>query len=205
MSITLRKYKEVFTDSNGLIQQIKKTNATKYNDLFGDNYDDVLLDEFILFSNGNYLLNIPTNELYENNTDDFFTKISNIILLKYFDIWKMYLNNIANGVIDKAKNEVETTERTKTNSYVMNNSNTNDNKIFAYDSDTASNSTLNDNITTTDNNGNEHETTTYNKSGYDFGLSLFDLLEKYKNFQIENSFIELVKHDIINELCITIY
>ena len=192
-------YRELFKNTN-VINSLKVADSAKYSDIFGTDYDDVTLDGYIKFTMGDYECADETIETFKETV---MSEISNWLWLKYYNSWKIVLKNLAVSY-ENADNENETVEHTQ-NVHLSSVSNSTDtNKVFAYDSETASDNTLND--TTNDSNGTNEltEKTTRNKSGYNFGSSLFDLIKKYNDFQIENTFVDIVAKDIIMFLCYTI-
>lgn len=198
----MKTYSELFGD-NGIIKALKKVDPTKYNEIFGEEYDADTLDGYITFSNGEYnVIRCIENEL-ENNADNI-DNIARYLWLKYYSSWKSVLKSLEVGYNDSYK-ETTTAERNKKNESTLNDTTTDTNKVFAYNSETASNDTMSDNTHTSDGTGNESETTSTIKSGYNYGSSLFDLLSRYKDFQIENNFISVVKDDIIAFVCYDIY
>ena len=192
-------YRELFKNTN-VINSLKVADSAKYNDIFGADYDDVTLDGYIKFTMGDYEC---ADETIKTFNETVMSEISNWLWLKYYNSWKSVLKTLAVSY-ENADSENETVEHTQ-NAHSSSVSNSTDtNKVFAYDSETASDNTLND--TTNDSNGTNEltEKTTRNKSGYNYGSSLFDLIKKYNDFQIENTFVDIVAKDIIMFLCYTI-
>lgn len=192
-------YKELFKNTN-VINALKVADSAKYNDIFGADYDDVTLDGYIKFTMGDYEC---SDEAIETFNETVMSEISNWLWLKYYNSWKSVLKTLAVSY-ENADTENETVERTQNIQSSSVTTGTDKNKVFAYDSETASDNTLND--STSDSNGTNDltERTTRNKSGYNYGSSLFDLIKKYNNFQIENTFVDIVAKDIIMFLCYTI-
>lgn len=192
-------YNSLFSKTD-VISALKDADNAKFNEIFGENYQYKTLDGYIKFTMGEYQCADATIEVF--NTDGIGT-IANWLWLKYYGSWKSLLKSLAVSY-ENADTESETVERTQNirSSSVTNGTDTN--KVFAYDSETASDDTLND--TTSDSNGTNDltEKTTRNKSGYNYGSSLFDLIKKYNDFQIENIFVDMVAKDIIMFLCYTI-
>lgn len=192
-------YRELFKNTN-VINSLKVADSTKYNEIFGTDYDDVALDGFIKFTMGDYECSDETIETFNETV---MSEISLWLWLKYYSSWKSVLKGLAVSY-ENADSENETVEHTQNVQSSSVTTSTETNKVFAYDSETASNDTLNDN--TNDINGTNAltEKTTRNKTGYNFGSSLFDLIKKYNDFQIENTFVDIVAKDIIMFLCYTI-
>lgn len=192
-------YRELFKNTN-VINSLKVADSAKYNDIFGTDYDDVALDGYIKFIMGDYECATETIETFNETV---MSEISMWLWLKYYNSWKSVLKTLAVSY-ENADTENETVERTQNAHSTSVSTSTDTNKVFAYDSETASDNTLNDN--TNDSNGTNEltEKTTRNKTGYNYGSSLFDLIKKYNNFQIENTFIDIVAKDIIMFLCYTI-
>lgn len=192
-------YKELFKNTN-VINSLKVADSVKFNDIFGPNYDDVTLDGYIKFTMGDYECADKTIETFNETV---MSELSMWLWLKYYNSWKSVLKTLAVSY-ENADRENETVEHTQNAHSSSVSTSTETNKVFAYDSETASDDTLND--TTNDNNGTNEltEKTTRNKTGYNYGSSLFDLIKKYNNFQIENTFVDIVAKDIIMFLCYTI-
>ncbi len=192
-------YNNLFKNTD-VISALKNADVVKFNEIFGESYDYSTLDGYIKFTMGEYNCVDATIEIF--NTDGINT-IANWLWLKYYNSWKSVLKTLAVSY-ENADSENETVEHTQNAHSTSVSNSTDTNKVFAYDSKTASDNTLND--TTNDSNGTNEltEKTTRNKSGYNFGSSLFDLIKKYNNFQIENTFVDIVAKDIIMFLCYTI-
>lgn len=192
-------YKELFKNTN-VINALKVADSAKYNDIFGADYDDVALDGFIKFTMGEYECSDETIKTFNESV---MSELSLWLWLKYYSSWKSLLKSLAVSY-ETAETENETVEHTQNIQSSSVTTGTDTNKVFAYDSETASDNTLND--STNDSNGTNDltEKTTRNKSGYNYGSSLFDLIKKYNNFQIENTFVDIVAKDIIMFLCYTI-
>lgn len=192
-------YKELFKNTN-VINALKVDDPVKYNEIFGADYDDVTLDEYIKFTMGDYECADGTIETFNETV---MTDISKWLWLKYYNSWKSVLKSLAVSY-ENAESENEIVEHTQNVQSTSVSNSTETNKVFAYDSETASNDTLNDN--TNDSNGTNAltENTKRNKTGYHYGVSLFDLIKKYNDFQIENTFVDIVAKDIIMFLCYTI-
>lgn len=192
-------YNSLFSKTD-VISALKDADVAKFNEIFGENYQYKTLDGYIKFTMGEYPCTDATVEVF--NTDGI-GQIANWLWLKYYNSWKSLLKSLAVSY-ENADTENETVERTQNIQSSSVTTGTDTNKVFAYDSETASDNTLND--STNDSNGTNDltEKTTRNKSGYNYGSSLFDLIKKYNDFQIENTFVDIVAKDIIMFLCYTI-
>lgn len=199
----MKSYNDLFSNA-GVVTALKSVDTTKFNEVFGESYDTELLDDFILFSNGNYICTKETENLFANDSENALSKIAKMIWLKFYQGWKATLKTLAVDY-DVAYSETETTDRNKDTTNNIDETKTDTNKVFAYNSETASDSALNDITSNTDGKGNEKENVTKIKSGYNYGLSLMDILAKYRNEQVENTFCDIVKNDIIGFLCYNIY
>lgn len=199
----MKSYNNLFSE-NGIVTALKNVDATKFNEVFGESYDNELLDNYILFSNGNYICTKETENLFTYDNENALNKIAKMIWLKFYSSWIAILKTLAVDY-DVAYSETETTERNKDTTSNVDETTTDTNKVFAYNSETASDNTLDDTTRNTDGNNNEKENVTKTKSGYNYGLSLMDILAKYRNEQVENTFCDIVKNDIIGFLCYNIY
>lgn len=197
----MKTYKEVFED-NGLITAMKTADSEKYNEIFGADYDSTLIDDYIVFQNGNHALFESTESIIakENGIE----RLANIIWLKYFDRWKSTIETLATQYT-KSYLETETTERITDSTNSSTNDTSDNAKVFAYDSETASNDTMNESNTILDAKGNEKENITHSRSGYDYGGNLIDLMTKFNKFHLENIFADIVKDDIVNFTCFQLY
>lgn len=197
----MKTYKEAFED-NGLVTAMKTADSEKYDEIFGTDYDSTLIDDYIVFQNGNYVLfdSVESIIAKENGIE----RLANIIWLKYFDRWKSTLETLATQYT-KSYLESETTERIKDSTNSSTNDVSDNVKIFAYDSETASNDTMNESNTTSDAKGNEKENITHSRSGYNYGENLIELMTKFNKFHLENIFADIVKDDIVNLTCFQLY
>lgn len=201
----MKSYSDLF-GSYGVITAMKDVDSAKYDELFGSEYDNELLDDYINFSNGNFILTKAVEKVFADNTsvENAVKQIAKFIWLKCYASWKAVLKTLAVDY-NLAHSEKETTERTRETANTSNDTNTDNGKIFAFDSDNAVNDSLNDSTRSIDSNGNEKETITHSRNGYDFGNNLFGMLKDYRNEQIENVFCDVVKNDITSMLCYNIY
>ena len=192
-------YNNLFENTD-VILALKNADVAKFNEIFGESYNYSTLDGYIKFTMGEYNCTDKTIEYF---TKKGIENISKLLWLKYYESWKSVLKSLSVSY-ENADNENETIEHTQNVQSTSVTTSTETNKVFAYDSETASDNTLNDN--TNDNNGTNEltEKTIRNKTGYNYGGSLFDLIKKYNDFQIENNFIDIVAKDIIMFLCYTI-
>lgn len=192
-------YNNLFENTD-VILALKNADVAKFNEIFGENYDYNTLDGYIKFNMGEFQCTDKTVEYFTKNG---IVHIVKWLWLKYYESWKAILKSLAVSY-ENADTENETVEHTQNIQSSSITTGTDKNKVFAYDSETASDNTLNN--STNDSNGTNDltEKTTRNKSGYNYGSSLFDLIKKYNNFQIENIFVDIVAKDIIMFLCYTI-
>lgn len=195
----MRTYREVFKN-NGIIRGLLTVDVNKFNEIFGQGYDVDLADDFIMYMYGDRYVTDNAEIIINDNINQFYR----LIWLKSYTIWKHIL-------IDLEYSLYKTYENNKENSKVNENRSTsntienNVNKVYAYNSEQASNNEMNDvtNNMTSDNNATE--TNTEKTSGFNYGISLFDAIKKYKDTQIENNFIDFVASDIVNFTCYDIY
>lgn len=192
-------YNSLFSNTD-VISALKDADVTKFNEIFGENYNYQTLDGYIKFTMGGYQCTDTTIEVF--NTDGI-GQIASWLWLKYYSSWKSLLKSLAVSY-ENADTENETVERTQNIQSSSVTTGTDKNKVFAYDSETASDNTLNDSTNNSNGTNDLTEKTTRNKSGYNYGSSLFDLIKKYNDFQIENTFVDIVAEDIIIFLCYTI-
>lgn len=186
----IKTYKETFT--TGLISTMKEVDDVKFNEIFGDDYDAELLDDFIVFNIGDCYVNNETYNLVSSNKID---TVAKFVWLRFYNDWKTLLKTLT---IDYEKTYSETITRDTSRKTTENNTsnNTVNNKVFAYDSETASNDTLEDSTTDSTINNDNNENTTQIKSGYNYGNSLIDIIKKYYDYNIESNFIDVVISDI---------
>lgn len=192
-------YNSLFSKTD-VISALKDADVTKFNEIFGENYNYQILDEYIKFTMGEYQCTDAAIEVFNTNG---IGQIASWLWLKYYGSWKSLLKSLAVSY-ENADAENETVEHTQNIQISSVTTGTDKNKVFAYDSETASDNTLNDSTNDSKGTNDLTEKTTRNKSGYNYGPSLFDLIKKYNNFQIENTFVDIVAKDIIMFLCYTI-
>ena len=192
-------YNSLFSKTD-VISALKDADVTKFNEIFGENYEYKTLDGFIKFTMGKYTCTDTTIEVFNN---DGIGIIANWIWLKFYGSWKSLLKSL-DVSYENADTENETIEHTQNITSSAITSGTDTNKIFAYDSESASDNTLNDTKNDSSGTNDLTEKTTRSKSGYNYGSSLFDLIKKYNDFQIENTFVDIIAKDIIMFLCYTI-
>lgn len=193
-------YKETF-ENNGIISALKNADVEKYNEIFGALYDDTVLDSFIVFLNGNYIVTEECENLVKSNQ---LSLLAKMIWLRFYADWKTILKTLNADYAKSYENKI-VSERNKENKTTVGNTSTETNKVYAYNSETASNDSLNDSVNNTDSNGTEQDSYTETKSGYNYGHSLMDIIEKYKTYEIENNFVQIVKDDIVNFTCYMLY
>lgn len=201
----MKTYDDLF-GSYGIITALKDVDEAKYNEVFGNGYDNRLLDDYINFSNGNFILTRAVEKVADGNAtaENAVKQIARFVWLKCYSSWRAVLKTLAVDY-NLAHSEKETTERTRETTSTSNDTNTDSGKVFAFDSENAVDDSLTDSTRNIDSNGNEKETVTHSRDGYDFGASLFSMLKEYRNEQIENVFCDVVKNDIISMLCYNIY
>lgn len=192
-------YNSLFSKTD-VISALKNADVTKFNEIFGEKYNYQTLDGYIKFTMGEYQCTDAAIEVF--NTDGI-GQIASWLWIKYYDSWKSLLKSLAVSY-ENADTENETVEHTQNIQSSSVTTGIDKNKVFAYDSETASDNTLNDSTNDSTGTNDLTEKTTRNKSGYNYGSSLFDLIKKYNNFQIENTFVDIVAKDIIMFLCYTI-
>lgn len=195
----MRTYREVFKNK-GIIKGLQSVDVNKFNEIFGVGYDVDLADDYINFIYGDRFVTDNVEIIINDNINQFYR----LIWLKSFTIWKHIL-------IDLEYSLYKTYENTKENSKVNENKSSSNmientvNKVYAYNSENASNDTMGDVTNDTTQENNSTETNKETASGFNYGISLFDAIKKYKDTQIENNFIDFVASDIINFTCYDIY
>lgn len=195
----MRTYREVFKDK-GIIKGLQSVDKNKFNEIFGQGYDVDLADDYINFIYGDRYVTDNVEIIINDNINQFYR----LIWLKSYTLWKHIL-------IDLEYSLYKTYETTKENSKLNENKSSSNtventvNKVYAYNSEQASNDTMGDVTNDTTQENNSTETNKETASGFNYGISLFDAIKKYKDTQIENNFIDFVASDIINFTCYDIY
>lgn len=195
----MRTFREVFKNK-GIIKGLQSVDVNKFNQIFGENYDVDLADDYITFLYGDRFVTDNTEIIINENINQLYR----LIWLKSFTIWKHIL-------IDLEYSLYKTYENTKENSKVNENKSSSNtientvNKVYAYNSEQATNDNMGDVTNDTTQENNSTETNKETASGFNYGISLFDAIKKYKDTQIENNFIDFVASDIINFTCYDIY
>lgn len=197
----MKNYREVF-EQNGLVTAMKTADPTKYNEIFGADYDSTLIDDYIVFQNGDYQLRNNTEAIIAKETG--LNRLANVLWLKCYDRWKGTIETLSQKY-DSSYSETETIDRSKNVVNTSVNDSTDNAKIFAYDSETASNDSMNETNSQTDAEGDENENITHKRSGFNYGGNLIDLMTKYNKFHLENIFADIVRFDIVNLVCFDLY
>lgn len=200
-------YNELFgTSGNGIVTALKSTDETKFNEIFGAEYENGIADEFITFSIGESLLTKAVAEMYDNGNDakTIAETLAKFLWLLHYNSWKALLQTLSVDYLNPKKTS-ETFDRTETNETSIKTTNETNSKVFAYNSETASDDSARNDNGTNDNNKSIHENYTKDYSGYDYGKNLFDILKQYKAYQIESAFMNVLKNDILDLCCINVY
>ena len=185
-------------DIKGFFQKYFETIPTHFNNLFGETTesDREILDFCLSDLYGARYLQEKFNKMFsENNADFVMNRIVKISDKIFFENWintKESIEKAFSTDVSKPLLSVKTTESEKTGN------NTTENKVNAFDSETASDS---DNSTHdyTDN-AETTETTQYSN-----GKTTTENAKSQIDFTRNNDFLEIIVNDVLSVCCVSVY
>lgn len=202
MTITL----STALENNGFFSVYKTVNNTHFVDLFGNLTENETTDL------NNLLVDVYGDSLvlekYENiyNTSGALNCVTRMIKtcdLLFYTQWKKIKETIESGLLDDIEKPLKE-EKTITENGTNNteNANTTTNQVYAFDSNTASDSDKTQFSGSTDNTTNIQRTETTEKSN---GLLKSENAQKVIDFARYNDFLLMLLSDIKNTVCLSIY
>ena len=185
-------------DIKGFFQKYFETIPTHFNNLFGETTesDRETLDFCLSDLYGSRYLQEKFNKMFsENNADFVMNRIVKISDKMFFENWlnikesieKAFLTDVSKPLVS-----VKTIESEKTGN------NTTENKVNAFDSETASDS---DNSTHDYTDNAETTETTH----YSNGKTVTENAENQIDFTRNNDFLEIIINDVLSVCCVSVY
>ena len=190
----------------GFFTKYNEINNTNFQQLFGElSASEIIdLDNLLTDVQGEKLLQKKWNDIFENqNANNAMTRIVKTCNLLHFDGWLKIKNSVLAGLstdVTKPIDETETIEQSTSDN--TENSNTDTNKVFGFDSETASNDTITETSGTNDVTGSLDRTKTVSKSN---GKLASENAEKVIDFARYNDFLTIVLADISDVMGLSIY
>ena len=194
------------TESQGFFTTYKILNITHFNNLFGElsESETTDLDNLLVDVYGDSLI----MEKYENiyNTSGALPCVTRLVKtcdMMFYEQWKKIKETIANGLMDDLENPLtETRMSSQTGTNNTQNANTTTNQVYAFDSNTPSDSGKTGFSGSTDNTTKTESNETVMKSN---GLLKAENAQKVIDFTKYNDFLVMVLGDIKNTVCLSIY
>ena len=194
------------TESQGFFTTYKILNITHFNNLFGNLSEsettdlDNLLDDVY----GDSLVLDKFSEIYnQSGALPCVTRLVKTCDMMFYEQWKKIKETISNGLLDDIENpftETHISSQTGTNN--TQNTNTTTNQVYAFDSNTPSDSGKTGFSGSSDNTTKNELNETIMKSN---GLLKAENAQKVIDFAKYNDFLVMVLSDIKNTVCLSIY
>lgn len=202
-----KTYNNAFSEY-GIINAIKETDTDFFNSLFGENFDYSLLDDYIIFYNGDFVVLDKIQHLFDNGktSEEVAKAVARILLLKYSENWNKLKTTLAidNNILNTYS--IKTTESKSGNiKFSGNNTQNNANSVYPYDNDNSVESDSSSNNSTTENNTDNSNTLERTESGYKNGDNITELKAKSIQFENMNRFFDIITYDIVKNVCYTVY
>ena len=194
------------TESQGFFTTYKILNITHFNNLFGElsESETTDLDNLLVDVYGDSLI----MEKYENiyNTSGALPCVTRLVKtcdMMFYEQWKKIKETIANGLMDDLENPLtETRMSSQTGTNNTQNANTTTNQVYAFDTNTPSDSGKTGFSGSTDNTTKTEVNETIMKSN---GLLKAENAQKVIDFAKYNDFLLMLLTDIKNTVCLSIY
>ena len=194
------------TASQGFFTTYKILNITHFNNLFGElsESETTDLDNLLVDVYGDSLI----MEKYENiyNTSGALPCVTRLVKtcdIMFYEQWKKIKETIANGLLDDIENPLtETHMSSQTGTNNTQNANTTTNQVYAFDSNTPSDSGKTGFSGSTDNTTKTEVNETFMKSN---GLLKAENAQKVIDFAKYNDFLLMLLTDIRDTVCLSIY
>lgn len=202
-----KTYDDAFS-SYGIIKAVKEVNSDLFDSLFGSDFDDSLLDDYISFYNGDFVILNKIQDLFDSGrTGEQVAKaIARILILKYSENWTKLKATLA---IDSNILNTYSTKITETNSgntkFNGNNTQNNSNSVYGFNSEDSLKSDDTSNNSVTENNTDNNSTMERVESGYKNGDNITELKQKSIQFENLNKFFDIITYDIVKNICFTVY
>lgn len=194
------------TESQGFFTTYKILNITHFNNLFGElsESETTDLDNLLVDVYGDSLIMEKYENIYNNSGAlPCVTRLVKTCDIMFYEQWKKIKETIANGLLDDIENPLtETHISSQTGTNNTQNANTTTNQIYAFDSNTPSDSGKTGFSGSTDNTTKTEVNETFMKSN---GLLKAENAQKVIDFAKYNDFLVMVLSDIKNSVCLSIY
>lgn len=194
------------TESQGFFTTYKIVNNTHFVDLFGNLTENETTDLDNLLSDvyGDSLVLEKFSDIYDKSGAlPCVTRLVKTCDMLFFEQWKKIKETITSGLsddIEKPLKEQKTITENGTNN--TQNANTTTNQVYAFDSNTPSDSGKTAFSGSTDNTTDIQRTETTDKSN---GLLKSENAQKVIDFARYNDFLSMLLTDIRNTVCLSIY
>ena len=194
------------TESQGFFTTYKILNITHFNNLFGELSESEVTDLDNLLSDvyGDSLILEKFSDIYiQSGALSCVTRLVKTCDILFYEQWKKIKETITSGLsddIEKPLKEQKTITENGTNN--TQNANTTTNQVYAFDSNTPSDSGKTAFSGSTDNTSNVQRTETTDKSN---GLLKSENAQKVIDFAKYNDFLSMLLTDIKNTVCLSVY
>ena len=194
------------TESQGFFTTYKTINITHFNTLFGELTENETTDLDNLLSDvyGDSLVLEKFSDIYDKSGAlPCVTRLVKTCDILFYEQWKKIKETIANGLLDDIENPLtETHMSSQTGTNNTQNTNTTTNQVYAFDSNTPSDSGKTGFSGSSDNTTKTERNETIMKSN---GLLKAENAQKVIDFARYNDFLVMVLSDIKNTVCLSIY
>ena len=194
------------TESQGFFTTYKTINITHFNTLFGELTENETTDLDNLLSDvyGDSLVLEKFSDIYDKSGAlPCVTRLVKTCDILFYEQWKKIKETIANGLLDDIENPLtETHMSSQTGTNNTQNTNTTTNQVYAFDSNTPSDSGKTGFSGSSDNTTKTERNETIMKSN---GLLKAENAQKVIDFAKYNDFLVMVLSDIKNTVCLSIY
>ena len=194
------------TESQGFFTTYKILNITHFNNLFGElsESETTDLDNLLVDVYGDSLVLDKFSDIYnKSGALPCVTRLVKTCDIMFYEQWKKIKQTIADGLLDDIENPLtETHISSQTGTNNTQNANTTTNQVYAFDSNTPSDSGKTGFTGSSDNSTKIERNETIMKSN---GLLKSENARKVIDFARYNDFLVMVLSDIKNTVCLSIY
>ena len=194
------------TESQGFFTSYKTVNNAHFIELFGNltESETADLDNLLVDVYGDSLVLEKFASIYNNSGAlPCVTRLVKTCDIMFYEQWKKIKETIANGLLDDIENPLtETHISSQTGTNNTQNANTTTNQVYAFDSNTPSDSGKTGFSGSSDNTTKTERNETIIKSN---GLLKAENAQKVIDFAKYNDFLVMVLGDIKNTVCLSIY
>ena len=194
------------TESQGFFTTYKILNITHFNNLFGElsESETTDLDNLLVDVYGDSLVLEKFSDIYDKSGAlPCVTRLVKTCDMMFYEQWKKIKETIANGLLDDLENPLtETHISSQTGTNNTQNANTTTNQVYAFDSNSPSDSGKTGFSGSTDNTTKTESNETIMKSN---GLLKAENAQKVIDFAKYNDFLLMLLTDIRDTVCLSIY